>query len=1025
MNTTKKQLILFSIILTCCCYSTHAQKASIKENLKTIKTYPFSDPNKIPILADNPKIYPYFKFEGYSQNSQEQNWKVITLENDYIKTWVLPEVGGKVWGAIEKASGQPFIYHNEVMKFRNIAMRGPWTSGGIEFNFGIIGHSPATATPVDYLLEEHDDGSVSCVVGAMDLPSRTHWRVRIKLPKDKAYFETEALWYNPTPLNQSYYNWMTAAAAASEDLTFYYPGDEYLTHPGDARPYPIEYGRNISKYNENDFLDSKSYHVVGDYNDFFGGYYSRKQYGFGHWALYDEMPGQKLWIWALSRAGGIWEDLLTDTNGQYIEFQAGRLFNQYAPSTNNNPISQVGFTPHTSDQWRELWFPVLGIGGLSDVSPNGILYVVQEGKQLSFGINALTASEDTLKIYADEKLIYEKKIDLLPLAFFKDSIQIYGAWTIELPKMGLKLQSDSNKLRIARPFQVAQVAQVPVAELKFRAGVEALVSRDYQTAQQALEDCLKENPAHLEALAYLAECYYANADYDQGLQYALLALTIDTYHPQANYVAGILYKAKGDYINAKEMLGWAARSMNYRSAAYALMSEITLAEQELDLALHYATKALDFNRFNILAYQVLILANRLRGNSILAKDNIKALLKIDPLCHFARYEQYLLEGTDFQQYIQNEFPYQTYLELAMDYYHKAQYTTAIQILENAPKQPLVNIWLAYLKQSPNLLDDVVKSSTDFVFPYRNETLEALTWANQQRNHWKLKYYLGLLYWSKNKIATTKILFESIGQEADNATFYLTRAKLRQEQPQTALQDLEKALKIASNEWRTHQAIVQHFQKQQDYSRALNYSLVAIRQHPNNYALSLLHVKSLIFNQQYASAIEQLNKTEVLPFEGAYEGRQLYEWAHYGQALALIAKKEYQQAIMVLEQSKQWPERLGVGQPYHPDDRMANYLLAHVYQKLHEDDKANNAQAAIVAYTLDFPLKDSYLSALGWCTLPSNERNKKMIALFPNPDNLPEKLRWSVYQVLGYPNKATINDSNDLTLKMVKIALLLE
>ncbi len=52
------------------------------------------------------------------------------------------------------------------MKFRNIALRGPWTSGGIEFNFGVIGHTPSTATPVDYVLRENPDGSVSCWVGS-------------------------------------------------------------------------------------------------------------------------------------------------------------------------------------------------------------------------------------------------------------------------------------------------------------------------------------------------------------------------------------------------------------------------------------------------------------------------------------------------------------------------------------------------------------------------------------------------------------------------------------------------------------------------------------------------------------------------------------------------------------------------------------------------------------------------------------------------------------------------------------------
>ena len=57
------------------------------------------------------------------------------MENEHIEVYVLPEVGGKIWGAIDKSNGEEFIYRNEVMKFRNISLRGPWTSGGIEFNF--------------------------------------------------------------------------------------------------------------------------------------------------------------------------------------------------------------------------------------------------------------------------------------------------------------------------------------------------------------------------------------------------------------------------------------------------------------------------------------------------------------------------------------------------------------------------------------------------------------------------------------------------------------------------------------------------------------------------------------------------------------------------------------------------------------------------------------------------------------------------------------------------------------------------
>ena len=77
---------------------------------------------------------------------------------------------------------------------------------------------------------------------------------------------------------------------------------------------------------------NKSYHVVGHWKNFFGGYYHSKGYGFGHWSYHDKMPGQKLWLWALSDEGKIWESHLTDSDGQYIEFQAGRQLVQFSPN---------------------------------------------------------------------------------------------------------------------------------------------------------------------------------------------------------------------------------------------------------------------------------------------------------------------------------------------------------------------------------------------------------------------------------------------------------------------------------------------------------------------------------------------------------------------------------------------------------------------------------------------------------------------------------------------------------------------
>ena len=157
----------------------------ITEQQWSIKTYPFNNPNPIPILTKDTRLYPYHSFSGYDSEGTPKEWEAIKMENDHIEIYVLPGVGGKVWGAIDKKNGQEFIYKNEVLKFRNIALRGPWTSGGIEFNFGIIGHTPSTASPVDYYTRYNKDGSISTFVGAMDLPSRTEWRVEIKLEEKR------------------------------------------------------------------------------------------------------------------------------------------------------------------------------------------------------------------------------------------------------------------------------------------------------------------------------------------------------------------------------------------------------------------------------------------------------------------------------------------------------------------------------------------------------------------------------------------------------------------------------------------------------------------------------------------------------------------------------------------------------------------------------------------------------------------------------------------------------------------------
>ena len=89
--------------------------------------------------------------------------------------------------------------------------------------------------------------------------------------------------------------------------------------------------------------------MFGKYTDFFGGYWHDDDFGMARYQPHDEKPGKKIWIWGLSQQGMIWEKLLTDTDGQYVEVQSGRLFNQNAEKSTFTPFKHKSFSPYGTD----------------------------------------------------------------------------------------------------------------------------------------------------------------------------------------------------------------------------------------------------------------------------------------------------------------------------------------------------------------------------------------------------------------------------------------------------------------------------------------------------------------------------------------------------------------------------------------------------------------------------------------------------------------------------------------------------
>jgi tetratricopeptide (TPR) repeat protein len=954
---------------------TFAQQASVKEASEKIKTYPFSDPSPIPVLAINRKVapfYPYSMFDGYSDKGGLQNWKVIRLENQFITVSVLPEVGGKVMGAIEKATNNEFVYLNHVMKFRAIGIRGPWTSGGIEHNFGLdLGHAPWAAAPVDYVIKNNEDGSVSCIVGGLDLASRSEWRVDIRLPKDKAYFETNSLWYNTGPLHHSYLSWENAAFKASEDLQFYFPGNFHIGHDGFASPWPIDKeGRNLALYKKNNFGDSKSYHVVGNYRNWFGGYWHDKKFGFGHWAPYTDAPGKKLWIWALSREGAIWEKLLTDNDGQYIEAQSGAILNQAAERSGyHSPFTQLYLRPLYAETKKEIWFPVKHTGGMADASPAGTLNVTASGDSLKIAISPNTFSNDTLTVTHKGVVVYSAYVQLQPMKLYEKSILFPG---LDLKDIRVSFGNDKllfaeEENEINRPV-VASATDTAShsAQRFFRMAEEQNSMRNFNAALNYYRNCLSIEPGHYAALSRIAEYYYRTGNYEEGLRYALKVLESDTYDGAANFIYGNLLLKQGKLNKAEEALSLAARTMEYRSGAYVNIAAIQIRKNDFEQAVSYAKRALNYNSNNLLAYQLLSTAYRKQKEVKQADSILALLLAVDPLNHYARFEKYLLQTStasleEFKSLIRNEFPHETYLELAISYASNGLIDDAIKVLAQAPPYPTVYYWLAWLKkgiapeESLSFLTRAEAMSPAFVFPFRPESITVFEWAGNQHKTWKTAYYLALVYWNNLNPDKAKELFLSCGDKPDFAPFYLSRAALFQGDSSKYVaigRDLERALQLEPGGWRNWHLRTEYFFDQGLFEQAYQHSAAAYKRFKNNPIVSMDHAKALLNTNRLKECVAVLNNTLVLPQEGAQEGHEIFEMANILIALESAAQKKYQQAISYVDHARLWPENLGSGSPYNPDTRLHDFIAAYCESKLGNQGEAGKYYKKIADFSSD-------------------------------------------------------------------------
>ena len=925
-----------------------AAPPAIREYDRVFPTYPFSDPNPIPVVG---RIYPYFRFDGFASKSEPRPWHVVELENDYLRIMILPQIGGKIWNAVDKRTNRSFIYFNQSVKFRDIAMRGPWTSGGIEANYGIIGHTPNVATPVDYVTRTNADGSISCIIGALDLLTRTPWRLEIRLGKDDAAFSTTSFWYNASPLEQPYYSWMNAGIPVQGKLQFIYPGKSFLGHNGEHGLWPIDSaGRDLSFYDNNNFGGYKSYHVFGKASDFFGAYWHDQDFGMVHYTPRDEKAGKKIWIWGLSRQGMIWEKLLTDTDGQYAEVQSGRLFNQAAEASTFTPFRHRGFAPHTADRWTEWWYPVSGTKGFVAASRIGAMNVTTTRENVILVFAPAVPVTDTLRVWQEGKLVHVRFIDRKAGDLFSDTVTgvapALAQLRITIGDVLLDYRASELSGGLERQLNAPATLDWTSPAGLHAQGREWIRQREYARATAYLDSAIIRDSNLVPALTDRARLAVRSCEYAFAKRLLVRALRVDTYDPAANYYYGLASRELADQNRTPQFLSdardgfeIAAQSPEFRAAAWTELSRMYLATGNLSGAAQYAAKALTLDGGNLDALGVGIVAARRRGD-VATRDRLLAQFdSVDPLSHQVRLERLLAAGDatfarKVKQGIRAELPGEVMRELATWYAQVNDDVVLRQLLESMHDDPIAFYWrtaktdMDSTTQTRDLLARGNALSPRFVLPSRPEDINASELAWDLSGDWKPGFYAFLGYWFLGNLTEARDILTKLADTPDFAPFYAVRATFPGRTIAQQQHDLERAAALDATEWRYGKLLAEHLIANGGVTTAVSVASRYRARFPANYILGLTLAKAHVAAGQAQNADAILSKLEILPYEGAADGHVLYRQAKLGLAREAIEARRWSAAKQYVAAAREWPERLGAGKPYAADvdERLEDSLL---------------------------------------------------------------------------------------------------
>ncbi len=999
----------------------NAARAMIYKEPLTIPTYGVDNPDPNPrFYVDRTyqgaqgRVYPYPMSDVLTNERADKTWTAVYLENDYIKVCVLPEIGGRIFSALDKTNNYDFFYRQSVIKPSLIGMLGAWISGGVEWNFPHH-HRSRTFMPMDYTLAENPDGSRTIWLGELERRHRMRLLLAITVYPDRSYLGVTTKIFNRTPVLNSFLCFANPAVHVDENYQVLFPpGTQYVTQhaKNEFAQWPVADARyGGRRYDSVDIswwknLTRPVSFFAWDYEaDFFAGYDHGRHAGVAYVANHHIAPGKKFFTFGCGDEGKMWDKMLTDNDGPYLELMAG------AYSDNQPDYSWV--QPYEVKIIKQYWFPIRQLKDVKYADLNGALNLELADDTVNIAINTTRRHEKARAILtAADEAVWSKTITIGPAEPFVEHVKLPSP----CPQTSLKLKLVSARgdtILSYRPKQHPKTDMPPRVE-------PPPPPKDVKTIEELYLAGLRLEQFHnpkLDPLDYYTEAlardpgdYRINtqlgisccrrgmyAQAEGKLNAAVARATKNYTSPkdgEALYYLGVALKAQHKNNAAYDAFYKAAWSYAWRSAAWYAVAQLDCAAGAYDKALDHLDASLTANTQNTSALNLRTAVLRKRGDVEAALANAEQTLSFDPLDPWTLHELSLCRTaagmtsaarrTLARLKAAVDRDKQVSLEVAADYAAAGLWTESVSILELATadertgrRNPMLWYWLGWLHhkrhQTQNARDCFKRAADmppDYCFPFRNESIEVLTAAQQYNPKDHLApYYLGnLLYERQPEEAIaqwekSRSLDDSFATVHRNLAF--AHGQVRNDLP-AAIACMEKAIACDNTDARLffeldalYEAAGVDPQKRLAVLDA-NASAVAKRDD----ALTR-HVTLQVWAGRYDEAIRTLTTRHFNKWEGGGEIHDTYVDAHLLRGYKHADGKRWTDALADFQAALEYPDNLEVGRPEQDEKAPRTYfLLANAYTQTEDDEKARELLQRVISAKIDDP-EIRYFQALSY------------------------------------------------------------